>query len=643
MRLRHLYLLMTVCTALLLTACANPGSGPDGGPYDETPPRIVSLSPAQGGLSNSNRKVTLTFDELIKIENAQEKIIVSPPQIEQPEIKTSGRRISVQLLDSLKPNTTYTIDFSDAIVDANEGNPLGNFTYFFSTGTQVDTMEVGGHVLTAEDLEPVKGILVGLHADKADSAFTRKPFDRVARTDGNGRFSIKGVAPGSYRIYALKDMDGDFRYARGEMLAFNHDTIVPGSYPDVRHDTLWADTVHIDTIKTVPFTHFTPDNVVLLAFNETNTTRALLKTQREPAYFRTFFTAPSRHVPEVRGLNFDASHGRILEERSAGNDTITYWLADTALVNQDTLRLAYTYEATDDSTGINGLRTDTLELIPRFSYERRQRLKAQEMAKWEKQLERRHKRGDYSQETPPATPLDVRWNVSAQLAPDRNLHFSLPEPAERLDTAAFHLYLKIDSAHYEPQPFRLTRDTLSLLNYTLRGAWRPGQAYVLNVDSAAVSGLSGLVSRSFDRKFSIATEEDYGSLFLLLPDADSTALVQLLSASGKVSRQVAAPRGRADFFYLQPGDYYVRLIADRNGNGRWDTGEYASGREPEAVYYFPQKFTVRANWDIEQTWRIHELPLDHQKPRELIKQREDAKQQTPHSRNAERERQKRGG
>lgn len=642
MPLRPLHILLTALVGLLLTACANPGSGPDGGPYDETPPRIVSLSPAQGGLSNSHRKVTLTFDELIKIENAQEKIIVSPPQIEQPEIKTSGRRISVQLLDSLKPNTTYTIDFSDAIVDANEGNPLGNFTYFFSTGTKVDTMEVAGHVLSADDLEPVKGILVGLHADMADSAFTRLPFDRVARTDGNGHFSIKGVAPGSYRIYALKDMDGDFRYSRGEMLAFNRDTIVPGSYPDVRHDTLWADTVHIDTIKTVPFTHFTPDDVVLLAFTETNLTRALLKTQREPAYFRTFFTAPSRHVPQVRGLNFDA-RSRILEERSAGNDTITYWLADTALVNQDTLRLAYTYEATDDSTDINALRTDTLELIPRFSFERRQRLAAQDREKWEKQRERRHKRGDFSQETPPVTPLDVRWNVSSLLAPDRNLHFTLPEPAARLDTAAFHLYLKIDSTRYEPQPFRLTRDTLSLLNYTLRGAWRPGQAYVLNVDSAAVTGLSGLVNNSFDRKFSIATEETYGSLFLLLPDADSTALVQLLSAGGKVNRQIAAPRGRADFFYLTPGEYYVRLIADRNGNGRWDTGDYAKGLEPEAVYYFPQKFTVRANWDIEQTWRIHDLPLDRQKPRELIKQREEARQQTPHSRNAERERQKRGG
>lgn len=148
-----------------------------------------------------------------------------------PEIKTSGRRISVALQDSLKPNTTYTIDFSDAIVDSNEGNPLGNFTYYFSTGTQLDTMEVAGHVLMAQNLEPVKGILVGLHSNLADSAFTTLPFDRVARTDGAGHFSIKGVAPGTYRIYALKDVDNDFKYARGEMLAFNHTEIKPSSFP----------------------------------------------------------------------------------------------------------------------------------------------------------------------------------------------------------------------------------------------------------------------------------------------------------------------------------------------------------------------------------------------------------------------------
>ena len=205
-------ILFTFSLLCLIFACANPGSGPDGGPYDETPPRIVEMRPALGQINAKQKKVEIAFDEYIKVENAVEKVIVSPPQIEVPEIKVLGKRISINLSDTLKPATTYTIDFSDAITDVTEGNPLGNFTYYFSTGEQLDTMEVAGHVLNAADLEPVKGILVGLHSDSTDSVFNTKPFERVARTNGDGRFSIKGVAPGKYRIYALQDMEASRIY-----------------------------------------------------------------------------------------------------------------------------------------------------------------------------------------------------------------------------------------------------------------------------------------------------------------------------------------------------------------------------------------------------------------------------------------------
>ena len=341
---RHAAALLAATLVALwgLCSCANPGSGPDGGPYDETPPHILRTQPAYGATACRSRKISILFDEAVKMENASEKVVISPPQVEMPEIKTSGRRISVELMDSLLPNTTYTIDFSDAIVDMTEGNPLGNYTYCFTTGTEVDTLEVAGYVLQADDLEPVKGILVGLHRCLDDSAFTARPFDRVARTDGSGHFSVKGVAAGEYRAYALKDMDNDFRYARGEMLAFSRDTLRPSSFADTRADTLWADTTHIDTIRQVPYTHFTPDNVVLLAFTEANASRQLLKYQREPAYFRTFFTAPSAHRPQVRGLDFDAAN-LLREECSAGCDTITYWLTDSALFKRDTLTVAYPY------------------------------------------------------------------------------------------------------------------------------------------------------------------------------------------------------------------------------------------------------------------------------------------------------------
>jgi len=138
--------------AAVLYSCASIGR-PEGGAYDETPPRFVGSSPAPGALNNTRKKVTIEFDEFIKLEKPGEKIVISPPQVQQPEIKANGKKVVITLQDSLKPNTTYTIDFSDAIQDNNEGNPLPDFGFTFSTGTNLDSMVVSGTVLNASNLE----------------------------------------------------------------------------------------------------------------------------------------------------------------------------------------------------------------------------------------------------------------------------------------------------------------------------------------------------------------------------------------------------------------------------------------------------------------------------------------------------------
>lgn len=632
-------LLPTLLLLLLLAACANPGSGPDGGPYDETPPRIIGMTPVLGQRESNAKKVVINFDELIKVQNATEKVIVSPPQLEVPEIKVNGRRISVELMDTLRPNTTYTIDFSDAIEDSNEGNPLGNFTYYFSTGTELDTMEVAGTVLAAENLEPIKGILVGLHADTTDTAFTARPFDRVARTDSRGRFTVKGVAPGSYRVYALKDMDGNFKKDRGEMMAALRRTITTSSYPDVRYDTVWHDSIRYDSIITVHYTHYTPDDLVLLAYTENNVPRHYLKAQRDvPEWFRTYFTAASKHVPVVQGLNFNAD-SLLLEQRNATNDTITYWLRDVNIPQVDTLQFAYTYEAFDDSLGHDTLRTDTLTLTPKQTMARRLKLKAEDDAKWQKQLEKRHKKGDHSQDTPPQQFLKVGTRRSSGISPIQNPVFTFEEPITRLDTAAIHLFLKQDTL-WLPAPCEVVVPPPPVMSFTVRGEWRYGQQYELRIDSAAITGLYGLVNKPIKNDVSIGKEDDFGSLFLNLPGADTSAVVQLLTSDTKVERQERSSQGRVDFFYIKPGTYYLRLFYDHNGNDRWDTGDYATGLEPEEVFYFPTKLEVRANWDIEQTWNVNALPLTRQKPEEIVKQKAEAEKQTAHGRNEQRMKEK---
>ena len=341
---RHLVIFLLI---MMIYSCARMGQ-PDGGWYDDRPPQIIATTPADNGTQVKDKKVVIYFDEFIKVEDATNNVVISPPQLEMPEIKGAGKKIVVELKDSLKENTTYTIDFSDAISDNNEGNPLGNYTFTFSTGNQVDTLEVSGAVLDAGTLEPVKGIMVGLYADLEDSAFTTKPLLRVARTDSRGRFIIRGVAKGKYRAYALQDMDGDYMYSqKGEMLAFSDRIIEPSCGPDVRQDTIWRDSLRIDTIVRRGVTHFYPDDLVLRAFTVPQTDRYLIKKQRqEPERFEFFFSYGSDSLPKLRGLNFDADEAFVIDA-SQKKDTITYWLRDTALVNRDSLEIEYSYHVTD--------------------------------------------------------------------------------------------------------------------------------------------------------------------------------------------------------------------------------------------------------------------------------------------------------
>ena len=213
--------MMALCIMALMVSCARMGN-PDGGWYDETPPRVMGSTPADRGTDVTAQRMTIVFDEYIKLDNPLEKVVVSPPQLELPEIESAGRQIKINLLDSLKPNTTYTIDFSDAISDNNEGNPLGNYTYSFSTGDHIDTLEVSGYVLDASNLEPIKGMLVGLYSNLSDTIFRKEPMLRVSRTDSRGHFVIKGVADGEYRIYALEDADRNFVFnQKSERIAFS--------------------------------------------------------------------------------------------------------------------------------------------------------------------------------------------------------------------------------------------------------------------------------------------------------------------------------------------------------------------------------------------------------------------------------------
>ena len=619
--------------AAVLWSCASVGRI-EGGPYDETPPRFVRSTPEPGALNYNNEKrkrISIEFDEYIVLEGANEKVVISPPQIQQPEIKTVGKRVQVTLEDSLKPNTTYTIDFSDAIQDNNEGNPLYGFAFTFSTGSQIDSMVVSGTVLNAADLEPVKGILVGLHANLEDSAFTALPFDRVGRTDSRGQFSIRGVAPGRYRIYGLMDGDQNYYFSQPtEQLAFNDSLVIPSMEPAVRQDTMWIDSLTIDTIVERGYTHFMPDDVMLRAFKERITRAQRLARSERPKYNELFFyfTAPADTLPTLRGLNFDERDAFIIEKPTGRIDTLHYWIKDSLLYVQDTLKMSLTYLYTDT---LNQLvpRTDTLRLVSKVKPKTEEE-KAKEREEKEKERKKRRKKDEPEPVYTEFLPMDVYAPGTMDIYDYLTLTFQ--EPVASIDTAAMHLQQKVDTLWHDVA-FDFQQDSTDLKKYNIFADWEWGESYAFSIDSTAIHGLYGLFTDKVKKEFKMKKPEEYGQIFFNVTGTVGPCFVELLDGQDKVLRTVKVVDGKADFYYLNPGKYGARLVEDANDNGVWDTGLYAEKRQPERVYYYPQMLELKANFDLLQDWNVLQLPLDKQKPNELKKQKPDEDKKKNRNRN----------
>lgn len=712
------YILLAAALVLLLMACARIGT-PDGGPYDETPPRVLSTTPRAGATKSHHHKVVLRFDENIKLDNASQKVVVSPPQINAPEITASGKQITVELLDSLQPDMTYTIDFADAIEDNNEGNPMGDYAFTFSTGEQLDTFQLGGYVLNAADLEPIKGILVGLYATDSvgpgvpDSAFRTKALERISRTDSRGHFIVKGLNPQKrYRVFALQDQDQDYRFSqKSEAVAYNHQLYTLRSAPDVRYDTVWHDSIYYDSIVPVPYTHYYPDDIVLRAFTEEGQARAFLKSERQQLEkFTLYFTAPDTVAPTLRGLNFSDSAAYVLE-RSAGNDTLTYWLRDSLVYLRDTLDILLTYRATD-TLGQLVPQTDTLSLISRETYKRRQK---QQQEKWEEYAKdyREQYRQDLrakaysadkqeqqdSQEqpgqpdndplgqNPPATdepaatdeqePADddgkgkaskkkkkrkkttkikdedidvppmpeefLEMHMSpTSLDPDQNVTLRFNTPIDTALVELIHFSEAVNDSERVERPFLLERVEGQIMQYRLYAEWQPGTKYEVTLDTGAFVDIYGQRTADAKQGLTVKSLDDYSTLFVTLQHADTSAVVQLLNSSGKTVKSVRAPGGKADFYFIKPGTYYLSMYYDRNADGRWTTGNYDTDLQPEEVYFYPGAFELRASWEITQNWNPLLRPLYQQKPEHITKQKPE-KAKDIHSKNAQRDEQKRRG
>jgi hypothetical protein len=398
-------------------------------------------------------------------------------------------------------------------------------------------------------------------------------------------------------VFALGDDNRDYFYEPSEGLAMMDSLVTPAFRMEEKKDTVWKDSTHVDSVRTHMGPHFLPDNLVLQFFRETIKRQYLVKNERkEPYSFNLLFNAPEAELPTIKPLNFNWD-GKYLLQKNNTKDSLTYWLTDSTVWKIDTLKMTVAYMKTDSLMKLVPT-TDTLNLFQRKTISKIKTKKSGISTKVE----------HYKFTNNIASSFDVYNPVF--------IHFETPLATAEL--SKIKLYQKVDTV-LKPIKFKWVQSDSTQMNYAIEYKWVPEKSYELKIDSTAFTSIYNRVSDKFTESFKIKSLEEYSKIKLLLATFNPKIVLQVLDTKDTPIMTKKAEEKGTIFENLKPGDYYIRMFIDENGNGKWDTGELASHKQPEQVYYYPKKLTLMANWEFEETWDYKQTPLLLQKPTAIKK------------------------
>ncbi len=575
MRIRYFILAGIVAAVLFSGSCARVGA-PPGGPRDTIPPKVLESKPENFSVNFTGNEIEIRFNEFIQLENVQKKLIVSPPLPERPDVRMKGKTLVIRLNNTLLDSTTYTFNFGDAIRDYSEGNVLENFSYVFSTGPALDSLQIHGQLEDAFTLHPPEEAYVLLYDHLGDSVpFLEKPL-YVSIADGEGRFFLRNLKADTFRMVALVDGNLNYMYDPGQdMIGFPDSLIVLRAVPAYSPS---HDTTTVDSLRVLPGPDF-----LLRLFMEDKEQQYLKNTLRPRRELVTLiFNLPARH-PVLTVADTVIAGTWYIPEQSVTGDTLGLWLTDSALIRRERFDLAVNYEA-QDSLGRPVRVTDTVTF----------RLKTP----------KKGKRGAKKEEQGPRLELASNASRGTQEL-NTPLYLITSAPVESTDTTRMHFFREEDTL-WVPQPYHLIKDTFYLRRFIVKCPWQEATQYKLELLPGAFTDIYGHTQDTLTVKFHTRKTEDYGNFRLNLENIDGQTLVQLwdLSEEKKIREQIVTSDTSVLFGYLQAGKYLVKAVADSNRNGKWDTGIYLEKIQPEAVAYFSKEINIKANWDVEETWRV---------------------------------------
>jgi hypothetical protein len=596
---------------ILIGACAKISS-PSGGSRDRRPPVVIKSIPEYGAKNFREKSISITFDEYVVLDNISEKFMVSPPMKKKPRIFIKGKRIVTEFEEDLKDSTTYTFNFQDAIKDLNEGNKIENYQFVLSTGSVVDSLSVTGNVYNAFNLEVPEKTLVLLYKELADSFVVRHLPDYISRVDQKGYFRINNIQAGIYRLYALKDADNskNFNFPEEEFAFMNSsieitpeknfipvviDTALKKEVSKVRELSKTGASKTKDISKKddneVQDTIVLKGEYPLMLFEGRKKSHYLTSSDRAGKYQMIYtLSLPPDSLPFSFSIPESGENSYFIE-RNKEKDTIKIWLTDSTLYLQPQITTIVNYPFTD-TLGILGFKEDTIMM----------RFRAPRPARGAKV-----KMPEFKFET------NIRNN---SLKPGQQIILTSALPFRKPDTTRIRFYQVSDSIRVRI-PYSIVKDSLNSCRYFVNTDLLQGEKYLFIADSASFGNIYNEGSDSIGIKFSIRDPDSYSKLTLKIHNYEGSRIIQLLSSEEKLVYETSMKSdGEVVLPMLEPGSYRLKSIYDLNDDGKWTTGDFDTGRQPEPVSYYPDEIDLKVGWEIEQDWDIGEQFAKNEKLRE---------------------------
>ena len=612
------------CTAFLWR-CATIMT-PTGGPKDTLPPVITLMPPDNFTTNFKDRKIYIEFDEFVQIKDQQKEFFTSPQMKKKPTITLRGRGISVQLRDTLRENTTYALNFGSAICDNNEGNPLYSMRYVFSTGPEIDSMVLSGYTVDAYKADSVSKSFIYFYI--ADSVPEPKEYDStlfnykpqvIARAETNGIFLAQNLKPVPYRVYAFQDTNDNQMYEPSiDKVGFLDSLINPALMPDF---SVWYDSLR----------HYvTADpQVFMRMFTDVAFKRQTLQQSERPARHKAMLYFGAAH-PEVTGLRFDSIPAErvIWDPQTVGRDTVALWFDVPSASLPDTIKGEITYFKHDTVNQLQEV-TEPLKLAWRLIETKEQE---REREKLERERRKAEAAGEEWVEPKKENPFAFKMPTSGEINPENHLTVDFDYPLVKLDSAELLLTRLLEDNSIEDIPVRMVRDTGMLRRWQVRAPWKLGGQYTLTIPEGAITDVAGLSNDSIIRKYTVLDPEKFATVLIHVRGRDDGTkyIVQLLDGSNALKQEKRdVTTGDIRFNYVPAGEIKFRVIEDRNGNGKWDSGNVVERLQPERAEIYANDqgedtFATKTNWEIEFSMDMNRIfaPVTMQSLSRLLDERE---------------------